>query len=55
MDGDVAHFITLSFWESHDAIVAFAGADAATAKYYAEDEKHLLELEPTVTHYELFQ
>lgn len=55
MDADVAHFITLSFWESREAIVAFAGSDTAIAKYYAEDEKYLLELEPTVTHYELFQ
>jgi heme-degrading monooxygenase HmoA len=54
-DSDAAHFITLSFWESRDAIVAFAGDDIGTAKYYAEDKKYLLELEPTVTHYELFQ
>ena len=54
-DGDAAHFITLSFWESRDAIVAFAGVDIEAAKYYAEDEKYLLEFEPTVTHYELFE
>lgn len=55
MDAAVAHFITLSFWESREAIVAFAGADTAIAKYYAEDEKYLLELEATATPYELFQ
>ncbi|HEY1469030.1 MAG TPA: hypothetical protein VGF61_08290 [Candidatus Acidoferrum sp.] len=55
LEGDVAHFITLSFWESRDAIVAFAGADIEAAKYYPEDEKYLLEFEPNVTHYELFQ
>jgi heme-degrading monooxygenase HmoA len=55
MEGDTAHFITLSFWESRDAIVAFAGADIEVAKYYPEDEKFLLEFEPTVAHYELFQ
>jgi heme-degrading monooxygenase HmoA len=55
MDNGVAHFITLSFWESHEAIVAFAGADIAVAKYYPEDEKYLLEFEPTVMHYELFE
>ncbi len=54
IDGDTAHFMTLSFWESRDAIVAFAGTDIEVAKYYAEDEKYLLEFEPTVTHYELF-
>jgi hypothetical protein len=43
------------FGKSHDAIVAFAGADIAVAKYYPEDEKYLLEFEPSVAHYELFQ
>jgi len=55
IDNDVAHFITLSFWESRDAIAAFAGTDIEVAKYYPEDEKYLLEFEPKVTHYELFQ
>jgi heme-degrading monooxygenase HmoA len=48
-NGDVRHFITLSFWESRDAIVAFAGDDIDVAKYYPEDKKYLLEFEPTVT------
>ena len=55
IEGDTAHFITLSFWESLDVIVAFAGHNPEVAKYYPEDQKYLLELEPTVTHYELFQ
>jgi heme-degrading monooxygenase HmoA len=54
MEGEVAHFVTLSFWESQDAIVAFAGAETTAAKYYAKDEQYLLEFEPTVTLYELF-
>jgi heme-degrading monooxygenase HmoA len=55
IENDVAHFITLSFWESREAIAAFAGPDIGVAKYYPEDEKYLLEFEPGVTHYELFQ
>ena len=55
VEGEVAHFITLSLWESHEAIVAFAGADPAVARYFPEDEKYLLEFEPAVTHYELFE
>jgi len=55
IDNDVAHFLTLSFWESREAIAAFAGSDIEVAKYYPEDEKYLLEFEPKVTHYELFQ
>jgi hypothetical protein len=54
IEGDVAHFITLSFWESYDAIVSFAGADLGVAKYFPEDEKYLLEFASGVTHYELF-
>jgi len=55
IDNDVAHFLTLSFCESREAIAAFAGSDIEVAKYYPEDEKYLLEFEPKVTHYELFQ
>jgi len=53
IDGDRAHFLLLTFWESEDAIKRFAGPDIERAKYYPEDEKFLLELEPTVTHYEV--
>ena len=52
-EGDVAHFLTVSFWESLDGIRAFAGKDVEKARYYDEDEKYLLEFEPTVAHYEL--
>lgn len=55
IDGDIAHFITLSFWESREAIAAFAGADVEIARYYPGDKKYLLEFEPSVTHDELFQ
>lgn len=52
--GDVAHFITLSFWESDDAIGAFAGPAVLAARYFPEDETYLLELKPKVKHGELF-
>ena len=54
IEGDVAHFITLSFWESRDAVMTFAGSNPEMAKYYPQDEKYLLGLEPTVTHYDVF-
>jgi heme-degrading monooxygenase HmoA len=50
-EGDVTHFITLTFWESLDAIKGFAGDDVEAAKYYPEDKDFLLEFEPTVVHY----
>jgi len=52
-EGKVAHFVFLSLWESLDAIRAFAGKDVEKARYYPEDRDFLLELEPTVTHYEV--
>lgn len=55
IEGDVCHFTTLTFWESREAIKAFAGENIEIARYYPEDEKYLLEFEPTVTHYELFE
>jgi heme-degrading monooxygenase HmoA len=45
-------FLLISFWESFDAIRAFAGDDIEKAVYYPEDEAFLLELEPDVKHYE---
>ena len=52
-EGEVTHFITMTFWESLDAIKAFAGEDVETAKYYPEDKDFLLEFEPRVVHYEV--
>ena len=48
---DVSHFLTVTRWESEEAIGAFAGEDVLKAKYYPEDEEFLLEFEPQVQHY----
>lgn len=53
LDGAVAHFLLVSLWQSRDAIRRFAGEDMERARYYPEDAEFLLELEPTVTHYEV--
>jgi heme-degrading monooxygenase HmoA len=53
VEGEVAHFLLLTLWDSWEAIRAFAGNDPERARYYPEDERFLLELEPTVTHYEV--
>ena len=45
--------VTLSFWTSHAAIRGFAGEDTETAVYYPEDDRHLVDRENTVTHYEV--
>lgn len=53
IEGNKAHFLLLTLWESEDAIKRFAGTNMEKAKYYPEDEQFLLELEPTATHYEV--
>ena len=53
VEGDVTHFLLTSLWESLESIRAFAGDDLERARYYPEDQRYLLELEPTVTHYEV--
>lgn len=36
-EGDLAHFITMTFWESLDAIKDFAGNDMEVARCCPED------------------
>jgi heme-degrading monooxygenase HmoA len=52
-DDGVAHFTTLTFWDSLAAIQAFAGADHEAARYYPEDDAYLLEREPRVVHFDV--
>ena len=52
-DGDRTEFITLSLWDSVDAIKAFAGEDIEAAVLYPEDERYLIDSESRVMHYEV--
>jgi heme-degrading monooxygenase HmoA len=52
-DGEQTEFITLSMWDSVDAIRAFAGDDIEAAVLYPEDERYLVDGRSTVTHYEV--
>jgi heme-degrading monooxygenase HmoA len=52
-DGDRVEIVTLSFWDSVEAIAAFAGADIERAVYYPEDDRYLLERDPRVMHYQV--
>jgi heme-degrading monooxygenase HmoA len=54
MEGNTAHFLMITFWESEAAIRAFAGDDISVAKYYEFDKDFLLELEPCSAHYEMY-
>lgn len=53
LEGDRAQFLFLSLWESPEAIRRFAGETPERARYYPRDAEFLLELEPTVVHYEV--
>jgi hypothetical protein len=48
-----AEFLTVSYWESYDAIRKFAGDEIDIPVYYPEDKEFLLEFEPKVVHYEI--
>ena len=45
--------VTLSFWDSAEAIHGFAGDDISRAVFYPEDDRYLVQREATVTHYEV--
>jgi heme-degrading monooxygenase HmoA len=50
---DRAEFITLSLWESREAIRAFAGDDIERAVFYPEDDRFLVDRGPKVDHFEV--
>ena len=50
-EGEVTHFITMTYWRDEAAIRQFAGDEPTRAKYYPEDRDFLLEFEPHVVHY----
>ncbi len=52
-EGEVTHFVTMTFWENMDVIKGFAGDTVESAKYYPEDSDFLMEFEPTVVHYQV--
>lgn len=51
---DRTQFTMLTFWESEDAIAAFAGNDISVAKYYDFDPEMLIEMVPNADHFELY-
>jgi heme-degrading monooxygenase HmoA len=55
IENDFCHFWTVTKWDSFESIKKFAGEDYEKARYYAEDEKYLLEFEPNVIHCETFE
>lgn len=52
-DDGVTEFELITYWESTDAIRAFAGDDISVARYYPEDAEFLLEMNEHVEHWEV--
>ena len=42
-DGDRTEFLTISFWDTYEAIAAFAGEDIGKAVFYPEDDRFLID------------
>ncbi len=51
--GDVTEFVVISYWESRDAIQAFAGADIEKPHHLPRDGELLLELPQAVQHFDI--
>ena len=49
--GDRTELLTISFWDSRDSIIAFAGDDIDRAVFYPEDDRYLIDRETTVKHF----
>ena len=52
-DGARTEIVTLSFWDSRQAIEGFAGDDIGQAVFYPEDDRFLLERDLRVLHYDV--
>lgn len=53
VDGERAEFLLVTLWETEEAIRRFAGDDMERAVFYPEDERFLVEADPTASHYEV--
>ncbi len=52
-EGQVVHFLLISYWESASAVREYAGPDMERAQYFTYDLECLVDPEPTVAHYEV--
>ncbi len=52
-DGKITEFTVISYWESRDAIRAFAGNDIEKVSSLPKDNQYLIEPETKVKHYDV--
>lgn len=50
----ISEVTTLSWWDSMEAIKAFAGDQPEVARYYPDDDRFLVDRPPNVDHYRVF-
>jgi heme-degrading monooxygenase HmoA len=53
LDDGRTELVTLSFWESMDAVRLFAGDYPEQAVFYPEDDDYLVDRETTVSHFDV--
>lgn len=53
VDGERAEFTTILLFDSLEHVRAFAGDDVERAVFFPEDDRYLVEREPTVSHFEV--
>jgi heme-degrading monooxygenase HmoA len=51
--GDRTEFLMFTLWDSLEAVKGFAGQDYERAVFYPEDDRFLVERDPTSSHWEL--
>lgn len=54
-EGQRTEFVTLTFWDSMEAVRGFAGQDVEEAVFYPEDDRFLVDRETTASHYEVVE
>lgn len=51
--GDLCEFVMFTLWDCIESVKAFAGEDYATAVFYPEDDRFLVERDEQSVHYEV--
>ncbi len=52
-EGDRTQFTLITYWDSIEAVKAFAGDRPEVARFYPEDDDYLIDRELTVEHHEV--
>ena len=52
-EGDRTQFTLITYWDSIDAVKAFAGDQPEVARFYPEDDDYLIDRELTAEHHEV--